>query len=194
MSTGQQAGTILADAFLHYPLMTYAFEGHSEEERLKRLNHLYTRCTNAAGQYGGIITTDDNQGALIWLAGKNFQLTLWKEIRVGMGAIPFLLGPKATLRLMTHDAVPEGWIRQNANDKMGYIWCVGVAAHARGKGYSRRLIEDSITQMRAQGMDNFWLKTDDAYNVPIYLSLGFELMYETVVKSSGVPTWVFKKL
>ena len=188
-----QAGKILADAFLHYPLMKYAFEGRTEAERSSSLRHLYSRCTSAAAMYGGVLTTENNQGALIWLSGKHFPLGLIRETKSGMGAIPFLLGAKATLRLMNHDSVPEGWIRKNAGEKMGYIWCVGVNASERGKGYSRILIENSIAQMRRQGMNEFWLKTEDPNNVAIYLKLGFELVHEIVVKSSGLRSWVMKK-
>jgi hypothetical protein len=194
MSPHLPAVEILADSFLHYPLMTYAFEGRTEEERRRSLQHLYSRCVPAAAKYGGVLTTENNKGALIWLAGKNFPLSLRREIVSGMAAIPFLLGPKATLRLMNHDTVPESWIRKNADEKMGYIWCIGVAASERGKGVSRLMMDRGIAEMKAQGMTNFWLKTDDAKNVPIYRGLGFEVMYETVVKSSGLTSWVFRRI
>jgi ribosomal protein S18 acetylase RimI-like enzyme len=189
----QQAGAILANAFLHYPLMQYAFEGRTEEARSKGLLNLYTSCAAASSKFGGVIVTPDKNGALIWLPGQNFPLGLLREIKSGMATIPFKLGPKATLRLINHDAVPEGWIRQQASEKMGYIWCLGVAASQRGKGYSRVLIEQSIADMRRQGLTEFWLKTEDPRNVAIYLKLGFELVHETVVKSSGIKSWVFRK-
>lgn len=193
MHLHQQAGKILGDAFLHYPLMQYAFEGRTEEERSNGLHGLYAPCSKAASIYGGAILTPDQQGALIWLPGKHFPLGLLREIKSGMAAIPFKLGAKATLRLMNHDVVPEGWIAKNAKKNYGYIWVVGVAASQRGKGYSRQLIDQAITDMRAQGMTEFWLKTEDPKNVIIYQKLGFELVYETVVKSSGLKSWVMKK-
>jgi hypothetical protein len=42
-------------------------------------------------------------------------------------------------------------------------------------------------------MNSFWLKTEDQKNAAIYLKLGFELVYDIVVKSSGIKNWVFKK-
>lgn len=193
MSSSNKVGEILAYAFLHYPLMKYAFEGKSEAQRTDSLNHLYTRCTSASIKYGGVITTENSRGALIWLSGKNFPLGLWREIKSGMGTIPFNLGAKATLRLVNHDTVPEGWIRKNAGEKMGYIWCIGVNFNERGKGYSRKLIDESISQMRAQGMNEFWLKTEDLKNVIIYEKLGFELAHEMMIKSSGLRSWIFRK-
>lgn len=189
MSPHTRAGEILADAFLHYPLMLHAFEGRTEESRYCGLRQLYTRCASAASLYGGVVINDTNDGALIWLPGESFPLGLSREIRAGMGLIPFTVGPRATLRLLRHDAVSEGWVREHAGEKMGYIWCVGVAASQRGKGLSRILIDRAVEQMRAQGMDAIWLKTEDPKNVEIYRKQGFELANHIVVPNSGIPSW-----
>lgn len=193
MSSSLPAHKILADAFLHYPLMLHAFKEQSEAERLQRLQKLYERCTRACSIYGGVITTPESEGALIWLPGNAFPLGLWREIRSGMGLLPFELGIRSTLRLINHDSVPEGWIQKNATKQMGYIWCVGIQARHRGKGISRQLISKAMSQMRLRGINEFWLKTDDPKNVPIYRTLGFEVMYETTVASSGLKTWCFRK-
>lgn len=189
----QQAGIILAKAFHNYPLMLHAFKGNTEAQRAKGLQQLYTRCTSAAAMYGSIILTPDKQGAIICLPGNSFPLGLWREVRSGMGLIPLKLGIKTTLRLINHDAVGEGWIKKNAGSKMGYIWCVGVLDTARGKGYSRLLIGQSIAHMKQQGLNEFWLKTEDPKNVTIYQKLGFDLIQELNVPSSGLKSWVMKK-
>jgi len=187
------AGTILAEAFLHYPLMLYAFSEQTEEQRSRSLLHLYSGCANACSKFGGVHVSDNQKAAIVWLSGKNFPLGLFREIQSGMISLPFKLGVKSLLRLVNHDAVSEGWIRKNAGEKMGYIWCVGVAASERGKGYSRLMIEHSITAMKAQGLNEFWLKTEDPKNVAIYLKLGFDLVHEITAKSSGIKTWIFRK-
>ncbi len=193
MSPHIRAGEILADAFLHYPLMLHAFEGFTEQERHRRLLQLYTRCASAAAMYGGVVMNDTNDGALIWLPGSSFPLSLPQEIRSGMGLIPFTVGPRPTLRLVRHDGTSEGWVRQHAGDKMGYIWCLGVAASQRGRGLSRILIDRAIEQMRGQGMDTFWLKTEDPKNVEIYKKQGFELVNHMIVPSSGIPSWAMRR-
>lgn len=187
------ASSLLADAFLHYPLMLHAFQGLTEQERHLKLLKLYNRCSQACHQYGGSLITPQSEGALIWLPGTAFPLGLMRELKSGMGFLPFELGLRSTLRLVQHDSVPEGWIRDHAGKQMGYIWCVGVSEAHRGKGISRILIDESILQMQQQGINEFWLKTDDPKNVPIYKALGFEVMYETVVPSSGLQTWCFRK-
>lgn len=193
MNKEQHIAAILAEAFINYPLMRFAFEGKTEAERKRGLEHLYHHCTQAAVLYGGTLLSADGNASLIWLPGSAFPLGLLREVKSGMAAIPFKLGPKATLRLMNHDAVPEGWIAKNAGPKMGYIWCVGVKASERGKGHSRLIIEQSIQQMRAQGLNEFWLKTEDPVNVAIYQKQGFTIANEVVVKSSGLRSWMMKK-
>jgi ribosomal protein S18 acetylase RimI-like enzyme len=94
---------------------------------------------------------------------------------------------------MNHDAVPETWIKKNAGENFGYIWCLGVLAANRGKGWSRLLIDRSIAEMKKKAINEFWLKTEDPKNVLIYNKMGFEVMYETIVKSSGIRSWVMKK-
>jgi len=190
----QIAAQTLADAFLHYPLMRYAFEGHTERERSALLLKLYTGCVAGAHFYGGVNTTPDELGAVIWLPGKNFTLTLSQEIRSGMWTLPFQLGQKAVMRLINHDGESEGWIKKNAGRSMGYIWCIGVSIQARGRGYSRILIDQSIDQMRALGLTECWLKTEDPKNVTIYEKQGFSVINHMVVKSSGIDSWAMRKL
>lgn len=190
----QIAARVLAGAFLQYPLMKFAFEGHTEQERAAMLLKLYTGCVSAANIYGGVNTRPDNLGAVIWLPGKSFPLTLSMEIRSGMWTLPVQLGQKATLRLMNHDKESEGWIKKNAGRNMGYIWCIGVAIQARGRGYSRVLIDGCIEQMRQMGLKECWLKTEDPKNVTIYQKLGFTLMNHMVVKSSGIESWAMRKM
>lgn len=190
----QTAANILANAFLQYPLMMYAFEGLSEQERLHRLQKLFAHCVAAAGIYGARLVMPDQTGALIWLEGKHFTLTLPKEIRSGMWRIPFVCGIKPTLRLMQHDGEAEGWIKKNAGPGFGYIWNIGVLPEAQGKGYSREMIAACIQQMFALGYKECWLKTEDAKNVTIYQKLGFTVMNEMVVKSSGVTSWAMRRM
>jgi ribosomal protein S18 acetylase RimI-like enzyme len=193
MHARTETSKILANAFLHYPLMLYAFEGCSESQRLKLLHHLYYHCVRASAMYGGVITNQDGSGALIWLSGESFPMGLWHEVKAGMWALPFRLGLKATLRLVGHDSTPENWIKNYGDNKIGYIWCVGVNANARGQGLSRKLVEEGISEMKQLGMETFWLKTEDPKNVAIYQKLGFEVVNEMIVKGSGLKSWMMKR-
>ncbi len=193
MNKYQLSGTILGDAFLHYSLHLYAFKNKLEEERRKGIKLLYTHCSKAASKYGGVVFTEDQKGALIWLSAEYFPLSILGGIKSGMAILPFKIGADTMIRYMKHDAVSEGWISKHAGKKMGYIWVLGVTDSHRGKGYSRILIENAIEEMKAKGLDEFWLKTEDPKNVLIYQKLGFKVMHETLVKSSGLTSWIMKK-
>ena len=190
----QIASRVLADAFLHYPLMKFAFEGYTDEECAALLLKLYTGCVSAANIYGGVHITSGSDGAVIWLPGRYFPVTLTMEIRSGMWTLPVQLGQRATLRLMNHERESEGWIKKKSIREMGYIWCVGVALQTRGRGYSRILIDECMDQMRMLGLKECWLKTEDPKNVAIYEKQGFAVINHMVVKSSGIDSWAMRKI
>jgi ribosomal protein S18 acetylase RimI-like enzyme len=187
-------GRILAAAFHRYPLMMYAFAGLRDEERARRLQCLYTRCTQAATLYGGGVLAEKQEGAAIWLHPDHFQLSLPEELKSGMAWLPLELGIRPTLRLVRHDGESEGWIKQYAPASIGYLWCIGVPPEMQGRGIGRWLINECTTQMRAAGLSECWLKTEDPKNVAIYQKLGFEMMRMMTVKSSGIPSWAMRRV
>ncbi|KAH9095211.1 hypothetical protein LEN26_017904 [Aphanomyces euteiches] len=77
---------------------------------------------------------------------------------------------------------------------MGWIWAVGVALEGQGKGYCRYLMEKAIDDVRAQGMTEIWFTTDKDVNVTIYKKLGFQVMTEKVISSSGIKSWTMKSV
>ncbi|KAG9403356.1 hypothetical protein AC1031_006001 [Aphanomyces cochlioides] len=126
----------LAQAFLDYPCMKYAFDGMTEAERLEKLTILERTVAVAALNFGGIVEAKDGNGALLWLAGKNFPLSLEQSEQSGITALPALL---------------EGnnYAVQHASKTMGWIWVLGVAPESQGKGHGRYLVEKAVADMRA---------------------------------------------
>ncbi|CAK4091507.1 unnamed protein product [Aphanomyces euteiches] len=53
-------------------------------------------------------------------------------------------------------------------------------------------LHSGFSSWRAQGMDEIWLTTDKDVNVTIYKKLGFQVMTEKVISSSGVKSWTMK--
>lgn len=188
------AGEILAEAFKHYPLIQHAFDGSSEQRKTQGLMALYTGCAGASFLYGGVELHPSKQGALVWLHGMHFPMGIVKELKSGMLQIPFKAGLLPVLRLVNHDKIAETWIRKNAGEKMGYIWCVGVLSDARGKGICRNLFDIALAELKARGLKEAWLKTEDPKNVLIYERLGFKVMQEFQIKSSGLPSFAMRYL
>ncbi|MES2621836.1 MAG: hypothetical protein V4615_13385, partial [Bacteroidota bacterium] len=83
MNTNQQAVQILADSFLHYPLMRFAFDT-TDAHRSVLLQKLFNKSVAAASMFGGVLVSNDGHAALIWQTGKCFPLTLWNELFAGM--------------------------------------------------------------------------------------------------------------
>src|SRR5437879_2382997 len=95
ISSSSLAAFILADAFLHYPLMRYAFQS-TDEERGLLLHKLFAKSVAAASLYGGVLVSNDAKAALTWLPGNCFPLSLSNELRAGMLAIPLQIGIRPT--------------------------------------------------------------------------------------------------
>ncbi|CAK4677219.1 unnamed protein product [Aphanomyces euteiches] len=170
----------LAQAFLHYPCMKYAFDGMTEAERLEKLTILER-------------TTKDGNGALLWLAGKNFPLSLEQSEQSGITELPAPLGMTVIQRFASHTREGNNYVVQHAGKTMGWIWVLGVAPESQGKGHGRYLVEKAVADMRAQGMTEFWLVTESEVNVIIYKKLGFQVMHEHVLFSSGIRKWTMKR-
>ncbi|CAK4081513.1 unnamed protein product [Aphanomyces euteiches] len=183
----------LAQAFLHYPCMKYAFDGMTEAERLEKLTILERTVAVAALNFGGIVETKDGNGALLWLAGKNFPLSLEQSEQSGITELPALLGMTVIQRFASHTREGNNYVVQHAGKTMGWIWVLGVAPESQGKGHGRYLVEKAVADMRAQGMTEFWLVTESEVNVIIYKKLGFQVMHEHVLFSSGIRKWTMKR-
>ncbi|KAG9403378.1 hypothetical protein AC1031_006024 [Aphanomyces cochlioides] len=186
-------GRSLGHAFLNYPVMKYAFEGHSDQDQLDKLIILYRTVTASAMTYGGVVETKDGNGALLWLSGKYYPLGLWREIQTGALSLPFQLGFRVIHRLAKHDTESQQYTAKHACKSMGWIWVVGIAPEGQGKGHCRYLMEKAIEQMRAQGMTEFWLTTDKEVNVTIYKKLGFEVVAEKIMSGSGIKNWTMRR-
>ncbi|KAF0697049.1 Aste57867_12233 [Aphanomyces stellatus] len=186
---------VLAQAFLHYPSMDWAFEGESDAEQLRKLVITYDALLDAVQRYGGVVHASDGTGALLWLPGTHFPLGLWRELWTSIAALPFRIGFHATKRLSDHEDESIDYIvTHGTKSTMGVIWNVGVAPAGRGKGHCRDMVRRAIDAMRADGLREFWLATDAAVNVAIYEKLGFEVVHKRVVRCSGIQSWVMRQV
>ncbi|OQS02686.1 hypothetical protein THRCLA_21360 [Thraustotheca clavata] len=183
-----QAGDILGEAFLDYPVMEYAFTKVHGQERQKLLAALYTKLADVAMEEGNVIVTEYNTGAICWVPRSSYRVIFNRKIL----AIPFLVGIVPTWRMARHSDETEEWIEKHTAQNFGYISCVGVLASGRGKGHCRALIKQCLDEMKQKGMTECWLMTDKEINVTIYTKLGFHVELEHVVKCSGLKSWAMK--
>ncbi|KAF0718118.1 hypothetical protein As57867_001879, partial [Aphanomyces stellatus] len=84
---------------------------------------MFRGCAEGARLFGGIVQTEDKDGALLWLPGPKAPLGLWRELQTSLVTLPFQIGLRQTWRLMSHDEGVMQYILQHANiHQMGYIW------------------------------------------------------------------------
>ncbi|KAF0735312.1 hypothetical protein Ae201684_008224 [Aphanomyces euteiches] len=182
----------LGRAFVNYPIMNFAFQGYTDAEQLQGLTALWYKVAAASSTYSGVVEVEDGNGAICWLPRNQYPLGLWKELKSGMITLPFQVGFRPLSRIVRHYHESEKYTLEHASANAGWICVVGVAPEGQGKGHCRRMMETAIDAMRAQGMDEIWLTTDKDVNVTIYKKLGFQVMTEKVISSSGVKSWTMK--
>jgi ribosomal protein S18 acetylase RimI-like enzyme len=67
-------------------------------------------------------------------------------------------------------------IDQHQHPRDAYLWLLGVDPDARGRGLGRRVATAVVNAASAAGHRRLMLNTDNPDNLPIYGSLGFELL------------------
>ena len=56
------------------------------------------------------------------------------------------------------------------------------------------MMDLAVKEMKEKGMEEIWLKTEDAKNVKIYEKLGFQVEKHVVAKSSNIDAWMMKRV
>ena len=69
-----------------------------------------------------------------------------------------------------------------------YLWILGVAPSAQGKGIGRRLIESAIGLAEADGHP-LYLETTNKRNIELYEHFGFCVQQRVAYDGSAPPTW-----
>jgi ribosomal protein S18 acetylase RimI-like enzyme len=107
--------------------------------------------------------------------------------------VPLVLGWRAALRMMRHEAWCASRLAQHAPKHYGYLWILGVEPQRRGSGWGRRTLESAAEQMASAGLAWCLLKTEQASNVSLYEHLGFTCVERSVAPPSGLTTWFFRR-
>lgn len=126
---------------------------------------------------GLVLTIGDFEGIACWMP-PNQNMDDWLTIcRSGMWRLYYLLGPESKTRYFTeflpklHDAKADVMGDRDANS--WYLIYVGTVPEARGKGYSRKLIE-YVTSMADKDGLACYLESSSESNIPIYKRYGFD--------------------
>ena len=183
-----KAGSILADAFQHYPVWNKLFEGESKIE--KKYCAFFEAPLRFCLKFGEVYATSENfEGIAAWVPGDQADMTFWRMIRSGalksamkMGAN---LGKKMKLILKS---VPEDRKENMGEVQYMYFLLIGVAATFQGKGFGGKLLRALIEKSEQLGI-SLYLETETEDNVKMYKRFGFKVMKKITLPVINLPMW-----
>lgn len=185
-----RGGHLLSRAFFADPLMTRL--APSGARRRRGLPAVFTACLRHAARRGGVLEAPDATAVIGWLPLRFLDIGARDTWASGYVAVPFAFGIQSTYGLLLHDGFCDRRVRALAPEDSGYIYVVGVEPELAGRGLGSRLVEGALKRI-AQDHAHCVLRTEQPRNVRLYERLGFECVEHTVVPSSGMPTWIFKR-
>ena len=175
-------------AFLDDPMWSCVLP--DREDRGSLLRPMWDALIGFSRVYGEALTTSDGEGAACWVAPGNTRTTLWKLLRTGMAL------PRSMMRL-PKDARERffgmmRFIDRHHKELMTgphwYLWVLGVAPEAQGRGIGGRLLEPILERAAAEGVPCY-LETQTEENVAFYRKRGFEVVLEEREPVGNLPIW-----
>jgi GNAT superfamily N-acetyltransferase len=175
-------GAITADAFAEDPVAAWTFDGKP------CLRPVFQRLARDVYLPRGIChLADGDRGATMWLPpGPNNELPSKELPPLSLlGAAARLLvdgGPRAVRRALAVDAEMA---RRKPKAPHVYLFTIGVARAARGKGLGRRLLAPVLAACDAAGLPAY-LENSNPLNTPLYEGAGFRVL-EVFAPAPGAP-------
>ena len=165
---------LLTQAFLVEAPTTHLFVGPHRERQVR----YFMRCSVAyAAHFGECHATAERRGVALWLLPGATAMTPARMRVAGMFSAPWRMGPRAFLRFMGFAAHTDRLHRAAAAEPHYYLFALGVHPDARGEGIGRQLTRGMFERADREGRP-VYLETQDARNVRLYESLGFEVVVE----------------
>jgi len=177
---GGAIASVLRDAFLNDPLMSYIYPNPAT--RPDRLRSFYSILHRGARRYGAVYTTTGIEAATLWRAPGHAKMSMIEMLREGRqwiratrSALPRALSVSAAVDA-NHPATPH-W----------YLQIAGCEPRHQRKGYGGSVIRAGIARATSEGMPCY-LETAIPDNVPYYERLGFSVTREWTIRN-GMKFW-----
>jgi ribosomal protein S18 acetylase RimI-like enzyme len=166
MNQQQKAVEILSSAFDKNLSVNYVTK--QDRKRAYRLKYLMHYAYLVCERWGKIYSANDNAFALLLLP--RTKRTHLKDILLDINLLLRTIGLKKIIQVLKR----ESFIKQHhPKVPFYYLWFVGVAPEAQGKGIGTSLLKGIISDSEKEGMD-IYLETSMKQNLPLYHRLGFE--------------------
>ncbi len=188
----KQVVKVLADAFQHDPVWNKFFERDPDIE--KRFRVFFETPVRYCLKYGEVYAPSENlEGVIAWLPGKNADMKAWSMIRSGAVISAMKIGLKAGKMMGTaFKQVIEDRHKNMAGCNYLYIQVFGVATGLQGKGFGRKLIDAAIKKCESEGLQ-LYLETETEENVKMYEHFGFRLIRKITLPILELPMWEMVK-
>lgn len=165
-------------------------DNNTPEQRQKLDIEIFEYIVYAHLLKGIVLTIGDWEGLACWMPPNQNMDDLWTILRSGMWRLKFSLGKESRERYFNeflpklHDAKAD--VLKERDDKSWYLIYLGTVPEARGKGYSRKLVQ-YVTDIADKNQEACYLESSSAANLPIYHKFGFELKREVYLTRSEEP-------
>jgi GNAT superfamily N-acetyltransferase len=176
----------LAEAFLTYPLLKYALA----TDRLRRsgTRSIYGAFVRDGLRHGQVFSTAERCGVACWLGPGTTDFNFWRQLRAGMGALPWTCGLRGLAILEKYDQIARRLHHEFAPGPHWYLSAIGVRPAYQGQGIGPALMQPILKQADAAGLPCY-LETHDEKNVAIYERQGFLIATREVPPKHPVPVW-----
>ncbi|WP_394835021.1 GNAT family N-acetyltransferase [Pendulispora rubella] len=135
---------------------------------------------------------DEESAVLAWLPLASAHMSLIDQVRCGIWTLPASWSWGPLLAMGKHEEQAVDLVCASAPRDAAYLYIVGVAPEAAGRGLGKAIIVRALRDMAPQ-FRTCMLKTDQPRNVPMYRHLGFHVVAHEIVPSSGSPVWIMRQ-
>jgi ribosomal protein S18 acetylase RimI-like enzyme len=180
------ARAALARAFFDYNLMQYA--APDARRRGPGVASLYGALLSDSFRFGEVFVTSEVVGVACWLPPEKSDISLSRQVRAGMLALPLRFGLGGFRRLLAYDAIAAELHHAHAPMPHWYLSAIGVEPDHQGKGIGGALMRPILERADAAGLPCY-LETHRDSNVRMYEKHGFEVCRKVGVPGHPVPVW-----
>ena len=130
-------------------------------------------------------TSSELEGVAIWLSPGNTELSLGKQIRIGLLSLIFRLGWKVISRAQSAMKYISAVHKQRAPFSHWYLFAIAVNPAFQGKGYANRLLKPMLARIDKEHLPCY-LETENRKSVPIYEHYEFKVVQEAIIPGTNL--------
>jgi ribosomal protein S18 acetylase RimI-like enzyme len=188
----ERAVDAVARAFLDDPMWSCVLPDRAARGSL--LRPMWAALVRFCSVFGEAYTTSDGEGAALWVGPRRERPTLWTMIRTGFALPRSMMGlpREARERFFPMMRFIEKRHAELMPEPHWYLWLLGVAPEAQGRGIGRRLLAPILDRASQEGVPCY-LETQTMGNVAFYEKSGFEVIREDREPVCERPIWFVRR-